>query len=132
MTSTIALALLLNCFALNGAVTIENIQFSNIAKSPNKELLSEPELQEISDYSNIRKIILIRAITSATADLDIINILNKLKESKIINAPTSSLMSGIENATWEAIIVTKTDSYYISIGEDVAYISSSKKYAYLQ
>ena len=135
MKAVILLILLISIFSFGEEITIksiEDIQFSNIIKSHNKELFTAAELQQIAEPSKIREFILIRAVTSAPANIDVVNILKRLKGSEIIDDLAPALTSRVEDAIWEAIIITDADSYHIAISKEKTYIASSKKYAYLR
>jgi len=114
----------------------EKFILEDIAKSSNKVQLTKIEIQELSSKTNIKQFILTKAATSAPGpEFDVFSILKRISKATIVSKPappTPVLFPIIKDSIWEAIIITKTDTYYITVGPKTSFISSSKKYAYLK
>lgn len=108
------------------------IKIINIAKAHKKTILTTKQLNDLFKNSSISKVILLYAFTSAPYDIDVKNILNIIQSSIVIPNKTPSIWPSPKPLFWQAVIVTKNETYHVSIGNKMGYVSSSKRHAYFE
>lgn len=88
------------------------------------------DVSSVIAVEDISKVILLKAMTSATSDIDIKNVLKSIEKATKFESHSLSIS---ENITWQVLLLTKQGEYiqYIANGEWV-YVTLESGYGFFK